>query len=74
MIEILKAYLENSPNDLMNAATASLDSYEHSKNVRLNFFFHDEAIRHLARLTRVFVRYFFILECTAVLNRSSIEF
>ena len=48
------AYLENNTNDLMNAATASLDSYEHSKNVRLNFFFHDEAIRHLARLTRVY--------------------
>ena len=48
------AYLENNTNDLMNAATASLDSYEHSKNVRLNFFFHDEAIRHLARLTRCY--------------------
>ena len=47
-------YVENNANDLMNAATASLDSYEHSKNVRLNFFFHDEAIRHLARLTRIF--------------------
>jgi hypothetical protein len=48
------AYLENSTSDLMNAATASLDTYEHSKNVRLNFFFHDEAIHHLARLTRVY--------------------
>ena len=39
----------------MNAATASLDLYEQNKNLRMNFFFHEEALRHLTRLTRVFV-------------------
>lgn len=48
--------------DLMNAATSSLDLYEKNKSLRMNFFFHEEAIRHLARLTRVYVINFLILK------------
>ncbi|CAF0731757.1 unnamed protein product, partial [Brachionus calyciflorus] len=47
-------YLESNMSDLMNAATSSLDLYEKNKNLRMNFFFHEEAIKHLARLTRVY--------------------
>jgi hypothetical protein len=50
-------YLEANLSDLMNAATINLDKYEKEKNVRLSFFFHNEALKHLARLTRVFVIY-----------------
>ena len=46
-------YSEASLNDLMNSATASLDNYEREKNLRMNFFFHDKALQHLARLTRI---------------------
>ena len=51
----LKAYTENSLNDLMMSATDGLQTYEYIKSLRINFVFHDEAIRHLARLTRIFV-------------------
>ena len=51
----LKAYTENSLNDLMMSATEDLQKYEYIKSLRINFVFHDEAIRHLARLTRIFV-------------------
>jgi len=51
----LKSYTENSMNELMMAATESLHMYEYVKSLRINFVFHDQAIRHLARLTRVFV-------------------
>jgi len=47
--------MESNLNDLMNAATASLDSFENAKNQRMNFFFHEDALKHLARLTRIFV-------------------
>ena len=45
----------------MNASTASLDVYEAAKSTKMSFFFHDEAIRHLAKLSRVFVRIIFIV-------------
>lgn len=51
----LKAYTENNLNDLMMSATEGLQTYEYVKSLRMNFVFHDDAIRHLARLTRVFV-------------------
>ena len=51
----LKTYTENDLNELMKSATESLHVYEYVKVLRINFVFHDEAIRHLARLTRVFV-------------------
>ena len=47
--------MESNLNDLMNAATASLDAFENAKSQRINFFFHEEALKHLARLTRIFV-------------------
>jgi len=53
-----KSYTENSMNELMMAATESLGVYEYVKSLRINFVFHDQAIRHLARLTRVFVSFF----------------
>jgi len=52
-----KSYTENSMNELMMAATESLGVYEYVKSLRINFVFHDQAIRHLARLTRVFVSF-----------------
>lgn len=51
--------MESNMTDLMNAATSSLDLYEKNKSLRMNFFFHEEAIKHLARLTRVYVINFF---------------
>ena len=39
----------------MMSATDGLQTYEYIKSLRINFVFHDEAIRHLARLTRIFV-------------------
>lgn len=40
----------------MNAATMRLDTYEKMKNAKMNFFFHEDSIRHLARLTRIIVQ------------------
>jgi hypothetical protein len=56
-----KAYTQSNISDLMNASTASLDVYEAAKSTKMSFFFHDEAIRHLAKLSRVFVRIIFIV-------------
>jgi hypothetical protein len=41
----------------MNASTASLDVYETAKCTKVSFLFHDEAIRHLAKLSRIFVSF-----------------
>lgn len=51
----LEDYVEGNSIDLLNAAMASLDSFEKAKSVKMNFFFHDDSIRHLARLTRLIV-------------------
>jgi hypothetical protein len=46
-------YMESNLIELMNKATGSLEVYENATNTRMNFFFHDDALRHLARLTRI---------------------
>lgn len=46
-------YIEGSFVELLNSATASLDKYEREMSLRMNFFFHNKALQHLARLTRI---------------------
>ncbi len=55
-----KAYTENNMYELTMSANLGLESYEYVKNLHINFVFHDEAIHHLARLTRVFVCFMFL--------------
>ena len=45
--------MESNITELMNASTMALESYEQNKNLRMSFFFHQEAVRHLARLARI---------------------
>ncbi len=48
-------YFETSVSELVVAANAAVFSYEQATNVRNSFHFHEDAIRHLARLTRILV-------------------
>ncbi len=52
---VLKAYFQSTINDLKMAAYAGIYSFEQSSNTKMNFHFHDDALRHMARLTRVLV-------------------
>jgi hypothetical protein len=40
---------------LTSSAKLCLDLYEKEKNIKMNFIFHDDSIKHFARLSRVFV-------------------
>lgn len=41
--------------ELTSSAKQCLESYVKEKNLRMTFTFHDEAIKHLARLSRILV-------------------
>lgn len=48
-------YFESLSNDLILAANQSVIQYEKTTHVKKSFYFHDDAIKHLCRLTRVLV-------------------
>lgn len=48
-------YFENSFNELLVAANTAVHSFQQVTGTRNNFSFHEDAVRHLARLTRVLV-------------------
>ena len=49
-----RAYTEASTEELSRCATASLETYEYAKQLRMDLVLHSQALKHLARLTRVF--------------------
>lgn len=53
-----KGYADYNMVELASSAKACLDSYEKEKNLRMTFTFHDESIKHLARLSRILVPFF----------------
>jgi hypothetical protein len=48
-------YFEALSNDLILAANESVIQYEKSTHVKKSFYFHDDAIKHLCRMTRALV-------------------
>lgn len=61
-----RAYTENTLSELSMSANENLQTYEYAKNLRMNMVLHDQALRHLARLTRIFVSFIFIYSRTPV--------
>ena len=48
-------YFENAFNELLIAANTAVHSFQQVTSTHINFSFHEDAVRHLARLTRVLV-------------------